>query len=155
MEKFKPTKKQLNLFNKYFNQQDFERIRDAVQKVINETESYWDLRFKLSKSDVLTQFTEEDDFDFEYTNSDFIPDYDSDDDSCDFLAPICWADLKYDDTKTFPGYVGVRLLLIWNDEWKGGWIDAVSLDVGPNDQEIQSICLFNPRTYEIMLWCAD
>lgn len=150
----KSTKSQLKLFHDNFDDEAFDKLKRSVQQAIDASHSLNELmsRLKVIHEVQSVEFAEDDDLE----NDDFIPGYqESEDESCDFLVILCFAELEMDKPNKAK-YVEVCFYIVYNDVKGEYWIDAVSLArTNAPKRYATRICFFDADTHEPIAWCQD
>ncbi len=155
MEDFKPTQEQLEVFNRNFNAETFDKLKDSVQKVIVESACVNGLMCQLRTIQGVQCVEFADDNDLE--NEDFVPGYQgAEDDSCDFLVILCYAELDRSNMETDSQYIEVCFYIVYNDVKQEGWIDAASLATTNNPEDYaDKLCFFDIDSHKPVAWCND
>lgn len=127
--KTKLTKEQQEFFNRNFNKDAYEQAKRPIQEAISKSNTFEELWNSLSG------YSRDSDFDDDYS------------------IIYCEAELDRSKMETAADYVGVYFVICWNDDTDKGWIDNVSLYTSDTPSgEVEPICFFNPKTYEITKW---
>lgn len=155
MKEFKPTQEQLDIFNRNFDVEAFDKMKGSVQKAVKESACINELMRQLRaiKDVQCVEFADDDDLE----NEDFVPGYKGvEDDSCDFLVILCYAELDRSKMETGSRYVEVCFYIVYNDVKQKGWLDDASLATADNPEDYaEKICFFDFDTHEPIAWCRD
>lgn len=144
-------KKPLEIFQRHFNAESFDRIKQSIKIEIERSNGIDGLMYSLAKISGVQCIEYADDDDLE--NEDFVPGYVSEEeDSCDFLVILCYAELDNTEAK----YAEVCFYIVYNDVKQEAWIDAAALSIADSPEDCaEKICYFDLESHVPIIWCGD